>query len=358
MALTKPILNTVPAWDVSDGYTFTFSINGGDQVVGNTLYIRNNTTNEVVFTQAVTSYIFSNTVPPNTSGLTNGTYYNAYITTTNVNGDISVASNIVQFYCYTTPTFVFTNVASGDIIENVQFTPTIRYNQAQDELLNSYTINLLNAEQIQIATSGVQYVGSTTSPPTTISYTFTGFEDNTSYYLEATGYTINGTPISTELINFATSFTLPSAFTVFELENNCDKGYITIQSNAMIVDGISNPNPPVYIENEEVDLTASGSWVEWNSNYEINGNFTTKVWFRNANKNSTLLMFENQNQQSIVLGYYVDSNDDTKVYVDLLVDGNYYIFSPSITAPLADVVCCVQIRRIDNIYDLMFEEVV
>ena len=40
MALTTPILNSVPAWDVANGQIFTFNVIGGDQVVGNILYIK------------------------------------------------------------------------------------------------------------------------------------------------------------------------------------------------------------------------------------------------------------------------------------------------------------------------------
>ena len=37
MALTTPILNSVAAWDVNNGQTFTFNVIGGDLVNGNKL---------------------------------------------------------------------------------------------------------------------------------------------------------------------------------------------------------------------------------------------------------------------------------------------------------------------------------
>ena len=46
MALTKPILNNVAAFDASNSQAFTFNVVGGSQVVGNTLTIKDNTKEE------------------------------------------------------------------------------------------------------------------------------------------------------------------------------------------------------------------------------------------------------------------------------------------------------------------------
>ena len=48
MALSKPILNSIPAWDTSDGQNFPFSVSGGDIVIGNNLYIINNDSGEAL----------------------------------------------------------------------------------------------------------------------------------------------------------------------------------------------------------------------------------------------------------------------------------------------------------------------
>ena len=38
MALSKPILSSVPAWDVGNGQNFSFSVLGGDIVIQNSGY--------------------------------------------------------------------------------------------------------------------------------------------------------------------------------------------------------------------------------------------------------------------------------------------------------------------------------
>lgn len=101
MALTKPILNQVPAWDATKGYTFTFNVVGGTQVVGSVLTIRNNVDNTIVYEHTESSYNFVNTIP---SGiLVNGVNYNATLYTLDLDLNKSPDSNTIQFYCYSTP---------------------------------------------------------------------------------------------------------------------------------------------------------------------------------------------------------------------------------------------------------------
>lgn len=354
MALTKPLLYSVPAWDVATGYTFTFNVTSGDQVTGNTLYIRDNTTNQVVFQQAVTSFRYENTVPPNAS-LTNGKYYNAYITTTNAAGQTSPQSNVIQFYCYSAPTMQFTNVIDGGTVGDSTFAPIVEYNQAQGEMLNSYIINLYNFSQVVVATSGVQYVGSTSSLPIQLSYPFSGLEDNTIYYVSCSGVTVNNTQVTTGLVQFTASYITPSGYTKLGLINNCDEGYITVSSNVVLIDGIANPDPPTYIDNDAVDLKVKDSWVMWNDGFDIVGDFTIQLWMKEPNINTMLMKLENKNGQWIELNYLQDQDDSSKVFVELEVQGGYIIYSASVTAPTSTQQVVVVVRKSNNIYDIQLE---
>ena len=117
MALTKPILNNVAAFDASNSQAFTFNVVGGSQVVGNTLTIKDNTTLSIVYNNTQTSFKLQHIVPAGT--LSNGKYYQAYVTTVDAQGNVSVQSNTIQFNCYTQPTFQFTNVSENTVIDNV-----------------------------------------------------------------------------------------------------------------------------------------------------------------------------------------------------------------------------------------------
>lgn len=73
MAMIKPIVGEIHAFDATQPHTFYFETNGGDQVVKNEIKIINNTTNAVVYNHVVTSYRFNQTVPANT--MVNGMQY-------------------------------------------------------------------------------------------------------------------------------------------------------------------------------------------------------------------------------------------------------------------------------------------
>ena len=103
MALTTPILYSVSAFDAQNSFIFQFASIGGSQVVANTLTIKDNATLTTVYSATQTTFKFEHILPANT--LTNGTYYQATLTTKDAQGNISNASAPIQFYCYSQPTF-------------------------------------------------------------------------------------------------------------------------------------------------------------------------------------------------------------------------------------------------------------
>ncbi|MEG0900161.1 MAG: hypothetical protein RSD67_05330 [Oscillospiraceae bacterium] len=353
MALSKPVLDRQNAFDSNQAHQFSFNVTGGQQVVENQLTIRNNATNVIVYQQTQTSFKFEHIVAPNS--LTNGTYYSATLVTYDAQHNVSPVSNAIQFYCYSQPKIEFINIPVSGVIENSSYSFEIQYNQLQGELLNSYIINLYNSSRIKIATSNNQYVGSSVPPPTNLSYLFSGFDDNSFYYIEGLGQTVNGTEITTGLIQFTVKYVKPNIFTIMELTNNCNGGYITAKSNIVLIDGESNPSPPIYIQNKEVDIRGNNYYVQWRKGYVINGNFTVKIKTRNVNENATICTFNNPSNDIIKVKYMVDNNDSTKVYIEVWVNDLYYIYSSSIVKPTAQEQICVQIRRVRNIYEVKFE---
>lgn len=352
MALTTPILYSQVAFDATNSQAFTFGVIGGDQVTQNKLTITNQATNEVIYNQTQTSYSFVHTVPANT--LTNGVYYSAYLITYDANGNASPQSNSIQFYCYSTPSFVFTNLPSGNIIPNSSFNFEVTYNQNEGELLDTYSFTLYDARQIQIATSGVKYVGSSVAPPTVISYTFSGFGDKTNYYIKANGQTVQGTIIETPLISIDVVYTKPNIFSIIELNNNCNGGYISVKSNLIDIRSSSNPSPPVYVNNNTaVDARSQGRYVEWSSGFSLDDDFTVSLWGKNFNENSDIIKMAADNGNSIVVRYR--TNEDGTVYADATVTNGtviYYIYSDSIAAPINDQKVQFWLRRIGYQYEI------
>ena len=357
MALTRPTLYSTAAFDATKQHTFTFNVVGGTQVVANQLVIRNNITNEIVYTEKQETYKYEHIV--NANELTNGVYYNAVLSTFDVQGNESQVSIPIQFYCYTTPIVQFTNIPVSGIIQNTNFNFEFLYTQAENERLNSYVVNLYNSAKVLLSTSSTVYVSNGT-PPYNGNYLISGFEDNTIYFIELNGVTIDGTVISTGLIQIAVDYIQPDLFSLIELNNNCSGGYITLKSNIILIDGTSNPTPPVYINNREVNLSSAGSWVDYSAGYNVTDNFLARARVRKPTSYSTLLQFSNTNGQTIVIrfmeGYEYADDTTMKAYVEVVVTSlsgrNYYIYSNYVPILTDDEYYTIWLTRVNNIYQI------
>lgn len=357
MALTRPTLISTVAFDATQQHTFTFNVVGGSQVVANQLVIRNNVSNEIVYIEKQETFKYEHVV--NANKLTNGVYYNAVLSTFDAEGNESQASTPIQFYCYSAPSLQFTNIPAGGLIANSSFTFEFSYNQNEGEKLNSYVVNLYNSFQSLLSTSGTIYVSDGT-PPYSGSYLFAGFEDSTIYYVEVIGSTINGTQMSTGTTQITVDYIAPDLFSLVGLTNNCKEGYISIASNIVVIEGTSHPSLPVYINNQEVDLRRSGSWVSFNDGYSVSSNFLGRIWFREPTVYSTILQFSNTSGQTITVrfmyGYENDSDATMKAYVEVFVssvsDIEYYIYSNYVDIQLSADYYNVWLTRVGDIYQV------
>lgn len=365
MALTTPILNQVPAFDADNSYTFTFNVIGGSQVIKNRLIIRKNIDNSIVYNQIQTTFQYSHILPA--GSLENGVYYNATVQTIDNNDDESLASIPVQFYCYTTPTLTFINMPENNTINNSSFNFEIQYDQKEKELLNSYIVNLYNVQNILVSSSNEVFVNSQKQPPITFSYNFNGFDDNTTYYVECIGVTINDTQITSGKQQFFVNYAYPNIWQRVGLENNACEGYITINSNIVYIEGTSNPSPPTYIDDKAVDLTNSDSWVRFQEGYELNNDFTIRIFGSNFTNDSNIFTMWNNGDSGnkpykLILNYrkgYIIGDDNEYIYAELYVySGNmlpYYLYSNYMKLPLENENIMFWIRRINNIYELIID---
>ena len=133
-----------------------------------------------------------------------------------------------------------------------------------------------------------------------------------------------------------------------------------LRSNFVLIEGGSNPDPPTYIDNEEVDLRQDGSWVTWDEGFNITGDFLTRVWFRDPTPYTELFRFSNTDGQTISVSYMegyenveaTDMEAYVEVHVVSMADMPYYIYSNYVT-PVADTdQYLVNLTRINNIYQL------
>lgn len=354
MSLLKPIIYQVNAFDSKEPHKFEFYVSGGDQVTKNKLIIRNDSL-EVVYSNTIESYEFSQTLPPNT--LTNGNYYNYYFTTYNSLGQ-SISSDSISFWCYTNPIIAITNIPSTNKITNSNYVFKASYNQAEDELLDVATFALYDIGGNIISKSDNLYNSNT--PPLEFEYEFNGLSDSTNYKISFEVLTIEGTILSTELYNFTVGYYNPQMFSLLDLKNNCDDGLIEIDNNMILIDGNSNPTPPTY-DNGNIILTSANSYVEWEKGYFINGNFELKLFLKYNSDGIICVLSNNKNipnsPNKIEISINVENN---LAYFTLdCYDGlelGYSCYSDSIAITTNDLLC-VWVRRINGIYELKMEVV-
>lgn len=361
MALTTPILYTQVAFDASNDQVFRFNVIGGDQVTGATITIKDNASLVTAYTGTSTSYAYNITVPA--GSLTNGQYYQASIATHNAAGESSAVSNTIQFYCYTAPTFTFSNLPSTRIINNASYVFDVTYNQAEGETLNAYRFDLYDNTGVLLSTSSTKYVSST-GLPLTVSYTFSGFEDKTVYGIQCTGSTVNGTLVDTGLITISVQYETTRGYSYLYLTNNCEDGNITIESNIIGINGTAQPDPPAYLSTGQVDLRQDSSYVKWGEGYQLPNDYTMKIWGRafTANTDTTkepvnIVSLANSSGDFVTVSYWEDT---TNAWYQMRVQDAYekyayVIKSDTIAKPTSAQFLFLWIRCVSGLYDLKIE---
>lgn len=352
MALVKPMVNEIVAFDAEHEATISFIANGGDQVVKNeikvvyneyvqgyynpidylfykestfetpvngevgVIYIDMNTnknylydtdnsifvlttlTEVIAYQDEVISYNLNHVIPADT--LTNGRYYKVAIRTYDAVGNISDWSNYQPFYCYTTPTLLL-NVISGQTLSESSYTFRLEYNQIEGEKVDYALIQLYNANSILIGTSGNLY--NTDYPPMEFSYPVYGLTNHSQYYVKATVITINGTIVQTSMIRFYVNYdVIYDAATLTATVDSCN-GYVNLHSSLIAnVLGESNPDPLTYIDNEMADLRSAvgditnihSYWAKWgNDTFIIPKNFILRLWFYPARQPFDIIRLSN-----------------------------------------------------------------
>lgn len=351
MALTRPSLYAIAAFDASQAQTFRFNVIGGDTVTGSVLTIKNNTTLETVYTNTAETYKLENTLPANV--LTNGVYYQATIVTVNAAGQQSEASAPIQFWCYTAPSMTFTNIPNTGVIVNSSYDFQVQYTQTQSEPLAQYTFNLYAPTGTLVGTSGVRYTGSTTVP-LVIDYIFSGLEDGALYTIECVGVTSEGTQVTTGRRSFSVVYDAPSVYSNLQLTNNCKGGYIQIESHVIGISGTSNPEDPTYIDDKKIDMTGDGNYVRWDDDFELTNNYTLGLWGENLTPGADTLIMMNDSGDSVNAVYM---EDDDYAWFELYVRSvahpfKYQIMSNTIAKPDDADEIFMTLRCVDKLYDI------
>ena len=383
MALVKPIINEIVAFDASIGTTITFTANGGDQVVKNeikivsnkfvqgyynsedelfynddtfsvpivgdfnTIYIGLNTGNNylydgsifyatditelVVYQNTVNTYSFIHEIPPNE--LQNGEYYRIAVRTYDILNNASLWSNYQPFYCFTTP-ILSLNITSGQTITTANFGVVLGYYQIEGEKVDYAIIDLYNHNNILVNSSGNLY--NSNYPPINFEYGLLGLENHSQYYIKATVVTLYGTVIQTDSILFYTNYDItPTSGSLTATLDSCN-GYVNLHSNIIHnIYGESNPQIPTYINNQKIDLLSTVAdinnpnsyYAVWNHNlFTIPTDFLFRLWFYPARTTFECVKITNDDDSAyITISFQRSSSQD---YLCIRTDNGTVIDQP------------------------------
>ena len=374
MALVKPIVDEIVAFDATVGTTITFTASGGDQVVGNEIYVVTNqssSSEQVVYNDTVTSFNLSHVIPPNASAtaiLTNGNYYKLRIRTFDAIGNWSEWSDYVPFYCYSTPILTFANISSGQTIRASVYDFVLNYSQAQGEELNYAVINLYDASNALIGTSGEMF----TSPPFT--YYVSGLQNDKHYKIKATAETVNGTIIETSMIPFTVSYTIiDNDNKLVATVNSCD-GYVNVRSNIINkMDVESNPDPLVYIDDDsmadlinpvsDIDVSAINdhlsiypTWARW-GRLNIPTSFLLRAWFYPSRQPFEVIRLTNSDYGTLGTVYVQIKlqRSSTTDYISITTNNGVHIDRPLNTFCNGHTKIFLWVRVINSIWDVRTE---
>ena len=253
MTVSPTLLNTLP-FDAEKEHTLQFTYTGA-QIFAHKIVIKDNSTNTVVYNKKTSAMNTLARIPPNT--LTNGNTYNIQISVFDHEGKESPLSNPAILKCLKTPTFTFTNIHEGLIVRNSFLDVELSYSQENGELLNAYTVTLYAVNQTTVVyDSGIRYSSDN------LIVRVPEMLDDTTYYIRATGETVNGMEMDTGLIEIVCDYLKPDIFLKFRADNIPEEGSVRLTSNFILIEGKSQPEELVYIDDEKVSL--------------LNGE---KVWF-------------------------------------------------------------------------------
>lgn len=363
MALVRPIINDIVAFDATVGTTITFIASGGDQVTGNEVkIILNEDTEEetVVYQNTVTSYEFSHEIPANV--LENGSYYRISVRTYDAIGNTSSWSNYQPFYCYKTPVLTL-NIRNGQTLNRSNYHIVLTYDQNENEKVDYGLIEVYNGSNILISSSGNLY--NSDYPPLSFSHDIFGLHNHSQYYVIGTVVTINGTIVKTNKILFYTNYdTIIDHNTLTATLDSCN-GYVNLHSNIIgNIKGISNPTQLEYISNRmanlrnatvDLNITEYAHWVKFEAEdlIHIPTNFLLRMWFYPARQPFEIIKLYNDNNTTyLTINFRRDSSTD---YLSIRTDNGTIKDLPLGMLCNGNTKLFLWIKVVDDTWDIRFE---
>lgn len=323
--MSKPVLYAISAFDATKEHIFTFSYSG-EQIISTHARIYNNETGAIVYTGTCETSKPYFILPAGAISNSN-VPYNIDIRV-RINADdiaYSEYSDKVQFWCITTPTFVFNGLSAASVntIRDSSYNLSLQYVPAdgETEQLDSYEYFLYNNLKNTVDTSGVFYALGK-------SFVLSYLLDDANYYVRATGITQNGMKLDTGYVPIYVHYEVNNTYLAVDPTNRFRYGDILVKSNIVSVDGWANPEPEKYITMDDtkaqmtrigVDLMDDGSFVVFDENFVIPENFDMELILMKFKPNRKFITISGKDAFVELYMAQRKFNDDESIYTYVIL---------------------------------------
>lgn len=347
--MAKPIINRIESFDATKDYTITFSW-AGSVSYGNKIAIYDASSLDLVYENPATLAASSapvrmdHKIPANT--LTNGMKYSIHVQSIDSSGITSEWSDRVLFYCYSTPSFSFTNVTNGQLIKSSSLDVSVAYSQAENELLQSYSFVLYDLNKVVVRETNITYDTSS------ITHTYKNLNNLASYYIRCRGTTVHNMPCDTGYIRIIVSYEIPNNYARMKLENDPLNGYIKYSTNFAMI-GYSGDDSDYLFEDGHIVLTGVPGYKDvltYDQGFKVDGDYTLFLKGKDFIPNSDYLIMGNDLNEKVILSSYTYDDGTTRFKLSVSnVVGTYINYSDPY---ILDGTFTFVIRKKNSIYKL------
>lgn len=286
--------------------------------------------------------------------------------------------SIPIYICYfdDSPTLTL-NIYDGQTIDKTSYKFVLEYVQSNNIFLDYCIFDLYDENGNLIATSNRLFSDSNNPPtivtPTIMEYTFKGFENEKRYFINVRVKTFHGLEAETGNMEFNVSYDAPILYSKLKVTPDCDLGCIDVASNIFVGNGITNPNPMIYVEDGEKYSayaiksdpvirygSLTSGWVYWEKGVELNRNFVLKFWFNVGTINNNIIILGNNNGKYVKVRFKRLRSDYSEFdgdYVEVTTSENAVINSNIIpTRDNGNTKYFLWIKVIDDEWEVVLSE--